>query len=368
MPASELLALADRWRQDPTGAAQDGQLLATTRAALASLDGTERAAIARELRGHGQQELAQRLEVSDRLPVWSEDFTSVARELLTVDATTLADLRDAVDPDLLSELGPPSGDPIADLPPPPDVADDDAADAWDAEVPSPDEDAPAEDAPVEDAPVQLSDAELRELRSGARSEYDPGASSAWRYTPMSERLQRADDATTTAAARAPQIGDVGAEDGEEPWPADEGDPAAAWDTEGTWDAGAASDTEAARAQLRAAAAGRHAEPTFAPGTRSTTTARERFDQLDELADATPAALAEHLRDVPDGWQRRRLILRLVARDVTLPTPDVLLSELGRAADRTTVADRLIRHGRATLDQVEPHLTAGAYARLAARHR
>ena len=370
MPASELLALADQWREDPSRAAQDGQLLATTRAALASLDGTERATIARELRSHGSEQLAERLTAVEGLPVWSEEVTGVARDLLSVDDATLSDLRAAVDPDTLSAaIPPPTGEPVDDLPPPPThgAARDAATDRGDRSSPD------GSDLPSLDvADVEIPDLDVPSMdRTGSGwqpAEWRPRGSER----PTAATDEPADD-EPTGEHGADEVGDA---DHEAAVHADAGHaveapdrPPATDDVAGDagLDRGPAADrtpgTHLAPGQHRAVGHGQHR----APGQRDTTRARDRFRALSATdAELDVEEVVAQLRDAPDGWQRRRLASRLI--DGALPMDaDVVLPLLGRTGDRTTIADRLVRRGSATPDEVAPWLPDGAAARIARRH-
>lgn len=371
MPASELLALADRWREDPARAARDGQLLATTRAALASLDGAERATIARELRSHGAQELADRLTAVEGLPVWSDDVTAVARDLLGVDAATLQDLRAAVDPDALAAaVRPPSGEPVTDLPPPAPAVD--APDGGDRTAPDvaelPDVDLEGADVP---APA------------GAVREHGGWRPSAWQPR-------------GSAPSNDAHLGDGDAWDGTDgTWDETDG----TWDeTEATWDEADGTDAHAptgarddatadaeetlrAPGQDRAPGSGRRAsddrhaplgprDPGHrAPGQRDATRARDRFRALGAVGDGSGTDVDDAvtlLRDAPDGWQRRRVASRLIAARLPVDA-EAVLPLLGREGDRAAVADRLVRRGTATLDEVTPWLSDATARRLARRH-
>lgn len=110
-------------------------------------------------------------------------------------------------------------------------------------------------------------------------------------------------------------------------------------------------------------------PPLAARLRDAATARERLRALDAdaLAGAGAEAILEVIDAVPDGWQRRRAISRLVEGGVLDPvTAPEVVGRLGRASDRTFVAGAMLDAGVVTADQLADLLPSRAAARLAAR--
>lgn len=104
------------------------------------------------------------------------------------------------------------------------------------------------------------------------------------------------------------------------------------------------------------------------------TAPERWQVLDQQPDGAgplaEVALDEVLLAVPDGWQRRTLLRRLLAagRVGEPDDPAQLLGRWSRRGDRAAAAAMLVRAGAVQLAAAAPALDARDVERLARRRR
>lgn len=361
MPEQELRRLLELGRATVSAGSVDADTVATARAALGAMDASDLQAVAGQLRRAGRTQLAERVDRLPQAPVWSDETGELARQLLgdstAVEALGALRAEGDLEPTGSAQDRPPAPPPTAEVPAPP------------AAPPEPLQ-PPQERAPLdEDAVVEAAtdgwepstafepSFPSTELRVVADEGTDPSAEDV---------PARVADAAATAPAPAaepappPPVGSGG--------PADLPRP----DDDGTVGAGDA----APRGLVRAASGRGRTRDRDLPqldaelgAVAAASSARQRFVALTEVpVDAVdPDEVVRLLRATPAGWQRRRVLLRLLDRGMTGLDPGQVLACFDRPGDRVTVADRLVRHEVAELETVLVHLPRAAAGRLRSRH-
>ncbi len=96
-------------------------------------------------------------------------------------------------------------------------------------------------------------------------------------------------------------------------------------------------------------------------------AAELIPPLDEVPEGPPGAALERLLATPDGWQRRRLAIRLVERGEVSPSEALdIIAAFAATSDRTWVAGALLDARVLTFDDVEDLVPPTAHNRLQRR--
>jgi uncharacterized membrane protein len=317
----DLAALAQRWRR-AGGSMARVRVVADGARALAGLSLEERRLLARGLAERGAPELAER--VAGRTPLSGGELTDAVRQLLSVDTDRLTAVAgDLRDPERRRELSERARQEVDALAAPPV-----AVPAGPTERTSPPPPAPVVATPTSTVVPE----EAPEAAPDTAPDADAVAAAAVADEPPDDRLPTAVGPAVTAPAATPPDEVVPA--GVDPATVDPADVAATL--------------------TALAAAG---------------SAHERFVALRATVGrgVDGAGLVRILEAVPDGWQRRRIAVRLLtAGEVTDLDPAVVLARFARASDRVAVAATIVDHHLAPVDAATASLPDRAAARLRRR--
>lgn len=405
MPVDQVVDLLARWRE-ASGMLGRGRVLGQAMRTLAGLTPDERRTVARALAERGAPVLAERLEDESDGAIQAERTRELANGLLSMNDEQIDglihDLRDSDERAQLArealdrvtapsaEWPAPTGMPSTTdgpaAPPPPPPAQVSSTPSSQAGPPAPPEAShlpPALSQPHSDAgavapdldDLSLAEIELDELELGTPGLHDVGLETVGLQTvelgtvepESSGKVALADG---PGAGSGPDLGLVT-------------DPTEVPDGTGTQTLEAQGTGTGTAVALGAGAAGLAAAPWHARATtdaartldrlREATTASERLAALPRTLDAPAAQGFDgdtilHLLDaVPEGWQRRRVALRL-AELRAIPPEDAgaVVAALGRASDAAFLAGALLAAGTIDLDALDGVLDERTVRRLRIR--